>query len=82
MFNSLAGDVSTKMTTRVESLDDLATCATIQEVAVNIFGSDKNDLNDAIDDAMSIPQHVVDQPQTCTIVTYARWQYWPIKVNE
>jgi hypothetical protein len=71
MFNSLVGDVSTEMTTRVESLDDLATCATIQEVAINIFGLDRNALNDAIDDAISILQYVVDQPQTCTIVTYA-----------
>jgi hypothetical protein len=41
---------------------------------VKIVDLDKDDLNDAKADAVSTPQHVVDQPPSCTIVKYANRQ--------
>ena len=58
------------------------TGVTIQEPAINIVGLDEDCLYDAIPDAISILHHVVDRPQTCTIVTYAHWQCWPVNINK
>ena len=46
---------------------------------INIIGWDEDSLNDVIADAISMPQHVVDKPETCTIIRCAHQQCWPMK---